>query len=342
MVALKGGAIEAFLARPGADKSVVLIYGPDTGLVSERARKLVKMVAPSDDPFSVVRLDAGDIQGQNERLSEEANTVSLFGDKRIVWLKSHGARNLPQALSPLMKYPPDNALVVVEAGDLKPSAAARKVVEKAAHAVAVPCYADTQADLSRLIDEECQAASLRIHPDARQFLLSQLGGDRLASRQELQKLTLYAHGTGEITLDDVQAISGDAAAFQMDELIDAVAEGDLALLVADLPRLYGAGISPHALSSALLRHFQTLHKLRSLMDRGTPAKAVVDGARPPIFFKRKARIMRQLSVWTGPRLFKALERINQAIVDTRFRADMAEDILSDVMLTLGRAARASR
>ena len=62
------------------------------------------------------------------------------------------------------------------------------------------CYPDGERDLAKLIDDELRASDLRISQDARATLSALLGGDRQASRNELRKLTLYAHGQGEVTL----------------------------------------------------------------------------------------------------------------------------------------------
>ena len=41
MVALRGREIDAFLARPDPGRPIVLLYGPDAGLVRERADALL-------------------------------------------------------------------------------------------------------------------------------------------------------------------------------------------------------------------------------------------------------------------------------------------------------------
>ena len=48
MVALKSGDIETFVARPDPARGVVLVFGPDAGLVSERVDAIIR--ASVDDP----------------------------------------------------------------------------------------------------------------------------------------------------------------------------------------------------------------------------------------------------------------------------------------------------
>ena len=65
MVALRGKEIDAFLARPDPGRPIILLYGPDAGLVRERADALLaSAVDDPNDPFSLVRLDGDELVGR--------------------------------------------------------------------------------------------------------------------------------------------------------------------------------------------------------------------------------------------------------------------------------------
>lgn len=194
MAALKGGEIDAYVAQPDSRRAA-LVYGPDAGLVRERVEALLRAsVAYMADPFALVRLDGDLLAGDPQRLLEEAHTVPLFGGRRALWVKAAGA-NIVDAVQSLLADPPQaDCRVVIEAGDLRKSSPLRTLCEQAKTAVALPCYADTEKDLARLIAEELRQAGLTIAPDAQGLLVSLLGGDRQASRSEIRKLALYTHG----------------------------------------------------------------------------------------------------------------------------------------------------
>ncbi len=102
MTALKASDVDAFVARPDAARPVVLIYGPDSGLVSERAKTIVRAsVDNPDDPFSLVRIEGDDLSGNPLRLVEEANTIPLFGGRRAIWVKPT-SRNIASAVESLL------------------------------------------------------------------------------------------------------------------------------------------------------------------------------------------------------------------------------------------------
>ena len=83
MTEKKAHEVDGWLGRPDPRMAVVLIYGPDRGLVAERARLFVsKSGIASDDPFSLVRIDASEIERDPGRLIDEAGTVSMFAHRR--------------------------------------------------------------------------------------------------------------------------------------------------------------------------------------------------------------------------------------------------------------------
>jgi len=180
MTAIKTQDIDRFLAKPTAP--VVLVYGPDAGLVRERAEALIRMSVESpDDPFSVVRVESEELAANPARLADEANTVPLFGSRRAVLLKISSRHNVLPSIDAVLDDPPDDCRIIIEAGDLKKSSPLRVLAEKSKHAAALPCYLDNEQALARLIDQEMREANLTLADDARAALMSLLGGDRLAS-----------------------------------------------------------------------------------------------------------------------------------------------------------------
>ncbi|TDN21357.1 DNA polymerase III subunit delta, partial [Lactobacillus crispatus] len=76
MTAVKAGEIEGLIRRgPDPRIPVILVYGPDTGLVTERARKLAEdFVDDPADPFALVRIDGDALAADPGRLCDEAGT----------------------------------------------------------------------------------------------------------------------------------------------------------------------------------------------------------------------------------------------------------------------------
>jgi DNA polymerase-3 subunit delta len=337
MVALKGPQVDAFVAKPNPAQPVVLVFGPDAGLVRERAEAVVRAsVDDIVDPFSVARLDGDALAGEPTRLVEEATTIPLFGGRRAVWVRA-GGRSFVTAVEALLAVASPDCRVVIEAGDLKRNAPLRALCERAKNAAALPCYADGEKDLTRLIDDEMRAAGLAIAPDARAALVPLLGGDRLASRSEVHKLALYARGKNRVELDDVMAVVADASALALDALVDAAFAGKTAELEVQFAKTKVAGTSPGAIISAALRHVAMLHKARLAVEDGQSAEQATEGIY--VHFSRKRQVETALKSWTSARLARAMAQLAEATLDSRRQSDLADAIAQRALLSLAVNAR---
>src|SRR5436190_8969902 len=102
MVALKSSDIESFVARPDPSRAIVLVFGPDAGLVSERADAIVRAsVDDAADPFALVRLEGDALASDAARLIDEATTVPLFGGRRAIRVRA-GSRNILPAVEAVL------------------------------------------------------------------------------------------------------------------------------------------------------------------------------------------------------------------------------------------------
>jgi DNA polymerase III subunit delta len=339
MVALKPAQVDAFLARPDPKRPVVLIFGPDTGLVRERAENLIRAcVEDPRDPFALARLEGDELAAEPTRLVEEANTIPLFGGRRAVWVKA-GSRNFTPAVEALLAAAPPDCRVVIEAGELKRNAPLRVLCERASNAAALPCYVDAERDLQRLVDDEMREAGLSIAPDARDALVPLLGGDRLASRSELRKLALFARGRQQVELDDVIAVVADASALAQDALIDAVFAGRTEEVELQFAKARNAGTAPGAIISAASRQAGALHKTRLSVEEGKSVGAALDAMVPPLHFSRRTSVEAALTNWSAARLQRAMMQLAEASFDSRRQSKLAEAIAQRVLLSLAVSAR---
>jgi DNA polymerase-3 subunit delta len=341
MVAVNARDADRLVAEPPAGIGAYLVYGPDEGLVAERAARIAAATADPADPFSLIRMEAAAVSADPARLADEAYAVSMFGGRRAIHLRDAGSRaGIAAILAPLLASPPPETTLVVEAGNLQKSNPLRTLFERDRVARAIPCYADDQRTLAALVDEEVRAHGLAISAPARSMLVSHLGGDRLLSRAEIRKLCLYALSTGTIGVDDVLATVVDAGAIAVDDIVDATATGDMAGLVTALRRAAREGLEAGMIAGAVLRHFQALELARAQVDAGKSPHEAMEQMRPPVFFKRRDAVIRAIAAWTSGEIVRVQARLAVTARDARLGGALGHDILGEALLAMaGWAAR---
>ena len=328
---------DAFAKAPDPALRAILFYGPDGGLVRERAKVALHALAEDpNDPFAVSSLPAGDLSDDGARLNDEAAAISFTGGRRVLRVED-ATDGVAAVFEDFLKHAPGDAVVLIEAGDLPARAKLRKLFEGADNAAAVACYRDEGRSLAETIRGHLSEAGLRASDDAMALLTSQLGGDRLLTRRELEKLVLYkGEEKSEISLEDVRACTGDSAALTTSDLAFAVGDGDLKQVERTLARCLQEGVNPVGVLRAVANHFQRLHLVAT---SGNPEMAV-KALRPPVFWKVADRFKAQARAWTRPALAEALSLLLETEAACKRTGAPAETLCDRALLRI--ASRAGR
>ena len=331
--------IERFVKAPPAELTSCLIYGADGGQVRELAIALAKTVAPDlDDPFRVVTLDAQTLASDPARLMDEAAAIAFGGGRRVIRLRGLSGDHA-RLLADAVKEPVGDALIVAEAGALRRDAALVKLFEGAKTGAAIPCYADEGRALMSLLDQALKENNVTLTADARGYVLARLGADRAATRMEIEKLVLYAGEGGRLDLDDAMDAIGDAGVAGVDDLVYAVASGELTAAHRAFDRLMDAGTQPVQVLRTLMGH---LARLRGVVSEAETAglEPALAGVRPPIFFKRKPAFEAQARRWSRQRLSLAIDRLIEAEIEVKRTGASDQHALWRALFDVARAAAA--
>ncbi len=329
-----------FLAQPPAEMRAVLVYGADRGLVSERVESLTaSVIQDPQDPFRLTQLTPAEIKENPGRLFDEAASMVLTGGRRVVVIRS-AKEDLSEPLAAFLEAPVGDALIIVEGGELARRSPMCKLFEDAPNAAAVACYPDDSGGIMRLIKESFGPRGISLSLDAQSYLTQNLGGDRLATRREIEKLLLYLGDEKELSLEDAVAAIGDGAAFSLEEVVYAAAGGERARLERELSRALVEGTTSVAILRAEARHFMRLQLALRQMSRGKTADAAMKALRPPVFFAFAERFRTQLGLWQRRHPGQVLGWLMEAELACKSTGMPAEAICSRVLMRIAQEAHA--
>ena len=337
--------VEAFLKKPDPGIRGVVVYGNDDGLIAERAVALAKTVCEDlNDPFRVIDIAGDVLKGDPARLADEFGAMSLMGGRRVVRVRPAGEESAA-ALQNLVDATAGDALIVIEGGNLTPRSGLRALAETEACLAALPCYMDNEAALEGLVETAARAQGFGVDPDALDWIVERLGGDRGQTRSEIDKLLLYKAGDDSktVTLADAMAVLGDTASIGIDNVIAATFDGELVALDRALDRVFAEGGNPVQLVRSLQRHADQLHLVSGHTAKGGNLEAAMFKARGlPRGGPVRQRFERHLRAWPLPRLGSALSAILEAEIETKRTGLPDEAIARRLCLRLAQAARSAK
>lgn len=326
--------LPAFLRDPGGVR-VVLLHGEDVGMMRDRAEALTRAVAGGlDDPFRVAELT----RDEADRLPAEAASLPMTGGRRVVRMRDAN-ESVREAVETMLKGPAP-ALVVLEAPTLASASRLRRAVEAAPDGAAIGCYPEEGRALEDTIRDALSTAGVGAEPEALAWLAAHLGADRAATRQEIDKLALYAGKEGRVDMEAATACVGDLAGLSLDDALFAATQGDVATADRALELALAEGGSTVGVLRMALSHMQRLHRARLSVDQGMSPAEATKASRPPVFFRRVGPFARALGLWTEPALMAAMTGLADAERACKRTGAPDTAICRNAILTLARRAAA--
>ncbi len=326
--------IEPFIKSPDAAARVILVYGPDNGLMRERAKTMGKTIVDDlNDPFNAVTLTGEQLTEDPAKLMDEASALSMMGGGRLIRIEN-AADKITPLLKDYLQAPSEQNLVILEAGELSPRSSLRKLCEKEKNAAAVPCYVEDERDIAGLVRRTMSDEGYAIAGDAVTWLASSITGDRARARSEIEKLILYMGAEKQITLGHVHECCGEAGAQTMDNLVYSVAGNNPQEALKAYTILLGEGIPPIAILRALQNHFRKLHLTKARIAEGDTLESAIKRLSPPLFFKVAAPFKAQVNRWSLPALEGIMTRLALLEAQTKRTGTPVETLCGQALLAI--------
>ncbi len=329
------GQVERLLDTGGGPFPVFLLHGPDESGSRALVTRLIRALGTDVER---IELDAATLKTDPARLADEAASLSLFGDRRLV-IVTLGGDDAATAIGNLLSSTTIANPVAIVAGQLKPGSALLKAVLAHPRAPAFASYPLEEKELSELASTMARERGLRIDAATARALATLCGQDRAVLESEVEKLALYCNAdpVAPVTADTqaLIAIGADSGEPELSILTDAAFGGRAGDVADQIARLRIEGAEGIVLLRALTRRVQLLIRLQAEIARGKSA----DAATASVFFKDKGAVQAQLRRWSPDRLARASDKLldaERAII----ASGSAGPILADAtILDIARAAR---
>ena len=327
-------------ARPDPGRLGLLIYGADAMRVAlKRQEVIATMIGPAGEAeMRLARIAAGDLRRDPAQLADAARAQGFFPGPRVAFVEDATDGLAPVIEAAMADWRPGDAHLVVTAGQLAAKSALRKLFEShpAAHAlglyddppsreeIAAALTAAGLTDIDRAAMADLTALAQSLDP-----------GD---FRQTVEKIGLYKRGeAGPLTTADVAACAPASVEAEVDDIINAAANGQSALIGPLMRRLDGQGVGAVKVCMDATRHFRALQAAAS--DPGGPASGLAR-MRPPVFGPRRDAMQRQAQSLGLRRIEEALAMLIETDLTLRSSSRApAEALMERTLIRVAMLAR---
>jgi DNA polymerase-3 subunit delta len=332
-------SIGRLVDQPGDKVRFYLFLGPDEAQSRALAARL--LVGLGAAKFVV---SANAVKDNPGLLADEAASLSLFGDRRLIWVEPAG-NEIAEAVELLLAAESVESAVVAIAGALPKSSALLKLAEAAPAALAFTAYAPEGEDAARLVADLGRRVGLKIGPPVAARLADNCGNDQAIVAQELEKLALYVgaspHSPRELDHEAIDAVGADDGEGDFLGLADLALQGEVSALAEAVARLPAGGTEAIPAIRSLQRRLLFLAPARARVERGERADAVMASFGKTLFWKDKGAVGRMLKAWTADELARVAERAGRLERELLFGDAPEREALGEELMAIARKARSA-
>jgi DNA polymerase-3 subunit delta len=271
-----------------AAKKFTFICGSDDYLVGRAGKERFDALATEiTDEFAreVINgfaANVGEVEAAVNRFRDAVQTVSMFGGKRLVWLKdvnfladtvtgrAESTLELVEDLQQILEnVNPDETAVLVTAAPIDRRRSFPKWCEKNADFALVGGDADSASEaLAGVALAEAKSLGASFAPGAVELMLAKIGPNTRLLVEETRKLATYAGEGATIEEAHVAELTPNVAEGDFFEAAEAFFSGDLKWTLAALHRHFFTGGDARPVISALQNRNRILLQVRALVDAG--------------------------------------------------------------------------
>ena len=282
-----------------------LVYGENEGLKKEIIQNLKK-----DFKGNVENYDETQIVDNKELFFEKIFNQSLFENEKIIII-SRCSEKLYDLIEDLTDKKISDTKIILNANILDKKSKLRSLFEKNKELIVVPTYKDTSLALVEIAKKFFYNYKISISQETINLLVNRCNGDRGHLKSELDKILIYIQDKKSINLEEIYRLTNLAENFSINELVDNSLSKNSKKTSEIINESNYKSEDGILIMRTFLQKAKRLLKLYEIHDGNSSYENLINNYSPPIFWKEKPIIKKQLENWTKSKLKDLIAKINK-------------------------------
>ena len=282
-----------------------LIYGENEGHKNEIIKFLKKNFNRNIEKF-----DEAQILSNNELFYEKIFNQSLFEKEKIVII-NRCSDKICEIIENIIEKKNADIKIILNANVLEKKSKLRNLFEKRRELVIVPTYKDSSITLVDIAKKFFNNYKISISQETINLLVNRCNGDRGHLKSELDKILIYIHDKKSINLEEIYKLTNLAENFSINELVDTTLSKNSQKTSDIINESNYKSEDGILILRTFLQKAKRLLNLYEKQNENTNLDILIDNYRPPIFWKDKPIIKKQLENWSMQRIKDLIININK-------------------------------
>ena len=289
--------------------NLFLLYGENYGLKKDIREIIKSEIKKNDSNVELSSLYEKDITDNEDNFYNSIYSGSLFGNKKIITIYNGTDKIISQVEDINQKYP-ENVFIIIFSEILEKKSKLRNFFETNTKTICIPCYLDNERDLEIIANKELKKENVFLSKESMNLLIEKSNSDRDNLKNELEKIKSFSLNKKKIEIDEVKSIINFSGEYKSDLFINECLSGNTLQYKKIFSEMYINTVNQTYLLRILSNKIQRLLSIKKKQTSSNNLENLVNDTKPPIFWKEKPDVKKQLSIWKLDDLQSTIKEIN--------------------------------
>tara|TARA_B100001248_G_C27377766_1_gene455237 strand:- start:428 stop:1429 length:1002 start_codon:yes stop_codon:yes gene_type:complete len=283
----------------------ILVYGDNEGLKQEIIDKLKN----SFNNTNIYYDEAQVLSNINDFFNNVLNQ-SLF-EKEKTLIINRCSEKILDVMSQILEKKTSEVKIILNAGLLETRSKLRITYEKNKDLVIIPTYKDTSQTLIGITRKFFNNYKISLSQETINLLVNRCNGNRGHLKSELNKILLYIHEKRTISTEEIYKLTNLSENYSINELVNNSLSKNIKKTSEILSESNYRTEDAILILRVFLQKAKKLMELLEKLDNKKNIDSLINSSRPPIFWKDKPVVKKQLEMWSLKKIRELIDKINQ-------------------------------
>ena len=305
------------------DVNIFLFYGPNTDLIEE-------MVKESKRTYSenLYNYTESEILSDKDTFIINLFNKSFFENEKLIII-NHITEKILDVIKDIVEKEDHSFKIILKAGVLEKKSKLRSFFEKEKNLIITAFYEDDHQTLLNLAQNFFKENAIKISPQNINFILEKTQGSRLSLKNELKKIKNFSHSKSLIEFEDIIKLINPAENYKISELTDQCLAKNKNKTINILNENDSSFEENILILKSFLQKLKRLKYLKKEMEMKKSQDQVISSYRPPIFWKDKDLIKKQLKIWSLDEIKLLIKKLNNLELIVKKNSNLSSQILNN-------------
>ena len=305
-----------------------LLYGENEGYKNEVIKKYFEKIYPN----SIYRHDENQILDDKDKFLNGLLSKSFFDIKKLIII-SRVSDKIVDLIKEIISKNIKDITIILSAKILEKKSKLRNFFEKEKKIICVPFYADSNQTLNSIVLKFFKEKKISISQQTINLLIERCRGNRENLNNELEKIENFSKSEKKINSDDILKLTNLAENYNATELTDNCLAKNIKKTTNILNENHYSTEDCILITRTLLIKAKRLLKIQEEINSNKNIEEVVANFKPPIFWKDKEIVKKQIANWPLKKIKNMITNINNIELLIKKNSINSLNILSDFIIS---------